>query len=101
MKWVIDMFGIDSKCLAWSQQGFYKSGVVVTSVCLVFQSGRCRTLYALNEGCEDGCYGWFVAIIMTYTPHLRILYTIHYGTVEYCTVCGTNSLVAGPGSGMV
>ena len=41
------------------------------------------------------------AIIMTYTPHPRILYTIHYGTLEYCTVCGTNSLVAGPGSGMV
>lgn len=41
------------------------------------------------------------AIIMTYTPHLRILYTIHYGTLEYCTVCGTNSLVAGPGSCMV
>ena len=42
-----------------------------------------------------------VAIIMTYTPHPRILYIIYYGTLEYCTVCGTNSLVAGPGSGMV
>ena len=40
-------------------------------------------------------------VIMTCTPHPRILYTIYYGTLEYCTVCGTNSLVAGPGSGMV
>ena len=41
------------------------------------------------------------AIIMTCTPHPRILYTIYYGTLEYSTVRGTNSLVAGPGSGMV
>ena len=101
MKWVIEMFGHDSMCLAWSQQGFYKSGFVVTSVCLVFQSGRCRTLYALSERCEDGCYGWFVCYhydIHTPPPYS---YTIYCGTLEYCTVCGTNSLVAGPGLGMV
>ena len=28
-------------------------------------------------------------------------YTIYYGTLEHRTVCGTNSLVAGPGSGMI
>ena len=57
MKWVIEMFGHDSMGLAWSQQGFYKSGFVVTSICLVFQSGGYRMLYALSERCEDGFYG--------------------------------------------
>ena len=42
------------------------------------------------------------AIIMTCTPPSS--YTLHHlfsGTLEYCTVCSANSLVAGSGSGMV
>ena len=42
------------------------------------------------------------AITMTCTPPPPYFFTPYVdGTLEYCTVCSANSLVAGPGSGMV
>ena len=42
------------------------------------------------------------AIIITCTPPPPLsLHHLFSGTLEYCTVCSANSLVVGPGSGMI
>ena len=69
---------------------------------LVIDSGGHRMHYALSERCEEVAMFDLLAIIMTCTPPPP--YSSHHlfsGTLEYCTVCSANSLVAGPGSGMV